>query len=457
MKTKLMPKLIATAACLLFCISPMTAQETITVTVAYSEGGKMLINDEEVKVKILPKGSVVKITTIPDNGVQTTAVSVQGGPITPWTIQGQFDHNFVNWMTDLNYVVVFGDYYYITTSYNEGGGVLIDDQYVPFDFIKKGDPVTFPIVPDEGYFIKSVTSNGTSVIDRLTEWWANDRAVTYTISSVTEHAQLEVNFTTTPYYQVVSSCNEGGKILINDQDISGEMIEEDETVTFTVTPNYGYIIREATFSGTSVIDQLAILPVPESPGAISYTYTSPAITERTKFEVIFEDARLDVITSCNEGGKILINDQDTSADKIKEGEAVIFTIIPNEEFFIKEVTFNGIPVIDQLSIWPVPGFPEAYTCTYTSPAIVEESELNVVFALISPISIDAVNISPIKVYTTSGVLVVEGATAGEPISIYSQTGTYIKTEQANEGRTEIPLPSGVYIIKVGEQAMKIAL
>ena len=453
MKMNLTSKLIATAACLLFYTSPMMAQdETKTITLAYSKGGRVLINDENVRVKILPKEEKITFTVFPDNGVNITGIFVNGVSRPILYPELSQSYGFTGWTTDLDFAVTFGDipHCQLIASCNEGGKVLINGQNFRTDMIEEGESATFSIIPDKGYAIKEVIFNDVSVIGQLSDWPMPNAPATYISSPVTERSRLEVVFGEI-FYQVVASCNEGGKIFINDRYIPDDAIKENEKVIFTIVPDQKYSISEITFNDASVIEQLSALPVPGFPGVYIYTYTFPALTEDSRLEVVFEEkVRHKVITSCNEKGKVLINGKEILEYMIKESETVTFTIVPNEGDFVSEVTFNGTSVIDQLLDWTTPDMP----ATYISPPITEQSILEVVFTSI--ISINAATL-PIKVYATSGVLVVEGATAGEPISIYSQTGVYIKTEQANNSRTRIPLPAGMYIVKVGKQTVKIVL
>jgi len=53
--------------------------------------------------------------------------------------------------------------------------------------------------------------------------------------------------------------------------------------------------------------------------------------------------------------------------------------------------------------------------------------------------------------------VIENITVGELISVYSQTGMCVKTEQASGDRMEIQLPVGIYIVRIEGKVVKIAL
>ncbi len=73
-------------------------------------------------------------------------------------------------------------------------------------------------------------------------------------------------------------------------------------------------------------------------------------------------------------------------------------------------------------------------------------------------SINSVSDSKIRVWASDGSVIVEGAEFGKTINVYTIDGIMTASVNADSDRVVIPLQSGdVYIVKIGEQTLKVAL
>lgn len=73
-------------------------------------------------------------------------------------------------------------------------------------------------------------------------------------------------------------------------------------------------------------------------------------------------------------------------------------------------------------------------------------------------SINSVSDSKIRVWASGNSVIVEGAEFGKTINVYTIDGIMAASVNADSDRVVIPLQSGdVYIVKIGEQTLKVAL
>ena len=64
-------------------------------------------------------------------------------------------------------------------------------------------------------------------------------------------------------------------------------------------------------------------------------------------------------------------------------------------------------------------------------------------------------VSPIRIYSTEGNIVVENAPISETLHIYNVSGILVKKQHIASPKTTIALPQGMYIVKVGSTSFKI--
>ncbi len=208
--------------------------------------------------------------------------------------------------------------YSVTIEQSENGTVTADKTEV-----EEGGSVTFTITPTQGYVIKDVLVNGTSV----------GKVNTYTISNVLRDVSVKAVFEKETEkdpkdkYSVTIEETENGTVTADKTEV-----EEGGNVTFTITPAAGYIIKDVLVNGTSV-------------GKVN-TYTLENVSEDVIVKAVFEKeaeenpgATYKVTIEASENGTV-------TADKteIEEGGSVTFTITPAQGYVIKDVLVNGASV-----------------------------------------------------------------------------------------------------------------
>lgn len=113
---------------------------------------------------------------------------------------------------------------------------------------------------------------------------------------------------------------------------------------------------------------------------------------------------------------------------------------------INSVIFNGIDITNNNS-----------NGVYTLPAIVDSTLLSITFESLAN-SIQGVNQSNVKVYSTRSQIVVEGTSYGEQISIITTSGVLLNTFKSEGERLMISAPTGtIYLVKTATKTVKVAL
>ena len=453
MTKKLKFKLIVIAASLLFCTSLVQAQEMATVTVTHNGKGKVLVNNQNTSTGTIPKGENVTFAIIPNNGyfikeVVFNGVTFDGSLLSGRPVEGGNASSRYFYalpiMRDSKLDVVFApqiNSYQMIILRNEGGTILANEQNVQSMMIGDGEMVLFRMSSNYGYSM-SVFFNGAQMFYQANGW------TTFTSPPITRNSIIEAVFAKGEVGNEIAatiSHNEGGKVLLDGEEIFYKTYSRGSNrISMTIVPNDGMKVTGLSLNG---------IPYLIDPDAINSHDFSNCHFDMN-FDITFgKDSHYEVTASCSEGGDVLINYQNIPAETIKEGDLVLFSIIPEKGYSIQDVNFNGKSVMDDLALFEtVPGS----SALYISPAIAEVSDLNVVFAE-NPISTEAADGSAITIYAASGKVIVENAAVGESISIYSPTGVCLKAVQASNSRTEIELPAGVYIVKAGKKTAKTVL
>ena len=131
-----------------------------------------------------------------------------------------------------------------------------------------------------------------------------------------------------------------------------------------------------------------------------------------------------------------------------KGKSQKIQIIPTDDrFILNTIIFNEEDVTDELST----------DGTYSTPILNEDAVLNISFTI--PTAQNApIQDSRIKAYGHRENIVVSGCEAGETITIYNTDGVQLRSQYATGNTVRITMPTNaVYIVKVNETAIKVAL
>ncbi len=161
--------------------------------------------------------------------------------------------------------------YRITVEESEGGTVTADKTIAA-----KGDSVAFGITPDAGYVVNDVLVNGESVKDSLAE-----NASGYTLNGIEADVTIQAVFGSSGDYRIMID-----KAIVNGTVRADKAIvspgAKDKSVTFTIIPKLGYLVKQFTVDGTDVTDQLT----QAEDG--TYTYKIEEVTDDVNIQASFE-------------------------------------------------------------------------------------------------------------------------------------------------------------------------
>ncbi len=242
------------------------------------------------------------------------------------------------------------------------------------------------------------------------------------------------------------SASEGGSIkaMAGDTELtSGDKVEPGTPLTFTATPDEGYIITE-----WRVNDVVQMTPGINKKPITDATFQIDMYSEPMTVTVAFAKAEDNyAVTFSKEGeGKLTVTVDGkplTSGTFVAKGTKVLFEAEAFTDYIVKEWQVNGEVISageEQAS----------YTLT-----VDKTSEVKVIFAKHD--AIDAVSATRYQIAQTDQTLTVLGVTADETIRLYTLTGTPVATATGDTTLSIAQLPAGVYLLQIGSDWFKVTL
>ena len=270
-------------------------------------------------------------------------------------------------------------YYSIYTSSNTGGTI------VPSSIsVKKGDPVTFTITPNQGYKIASATLNGNNITSGI----INN---IYSVQAVNEDLTLAVTFAVIPQYEMSATYNIGGKVFINDSIlVSGNNISvpENTSVTFRIAPDADYAIDKVLLNNQDITAQLQ-----------NSSYTVNVVSAVQAINVTFVRTHYNLTVNANIGGNVSLNGQIISSTvKVEANKPLMLTFTLNQGYIITAATINGNDITSGI-----------INNTYTISVVNENIILNVNFMAVTQYKITTTYNNGGKIYINE-ILVANGST-----------------------------------------------
>lgn len=279
-----------------------------SIEVTYNEGGSV-----SASAKRVDEGKPVTFTFYPDEGHELYKATVNGTDIMPLVEDNKYTINGV--MDDIRLNAEFSLIHYsIKTSCTAGGSVSASAYNVLY-----GDDVTFTVTPSEGYEIESIKLNGTDVTSKFSNG-------SYTLKGVTANQELYAAFKPL-VYAVHISCGSNGTVTAD-----SESVAYGQSISFTITPDEGYMIEEVLYNGNDVTNKVK-----------NGKYTVAYVQGEVYLSVTFKIAEFNISVVCGEGGSVT-----SSANFVSYGESVTFTITPDEGREIKSVLLNGVDVTNDV-------------------------------------------------------------------------------------------------------------
>ncbi len=210
--------------------------------------------------------------------------------------------------------------YTITASAGENGSISPSGNLT----VSTGNSETFTIVPDPGYQVDpdSVTVDGSPAVLTNNE---------YTFSNVSDNHTISANFSAITY-TITASAGDNGSISPS----GDSTIPYDGTLTYSVTPNNGYVVDSVTVDGNAAEltnDQYTFLNVtgnheihvtfktaPTPPGGDSDTIAGCSTNTIEDYSSGFDAGKFDLNNMTVQDGAIVLS---TGADAINPNDIVI--------------------------------------------------------------------------------------------------------------------------------------
>ena len=286
-----------------FTISSPSVYYDITATAG--SGGSI-----SPTAKRVLKGENITFNIIPNENFRIKSITVNN------VAKATSSSFILNITEDKNVNVTFEQiptnpvYYDITATAGSGGSISPTAKRV-----LKGENITFNIIPNENFRIKSITVNNVA------------RATSSSfILNITEDKNVNVTFeqipTTPVYYDITATAGSGGSISP-----TAKRVLKGENITFNIIPNENFRIKSITVNNVA--------------RATSSSFILN-ITEDKNVNVTFEQipttpVYYDITATAGSGGSI-----SPTAKRVLKGENITFNIIPNENFRIKSITVNNV-------------------------------------------------------------------------------------------------------------------
>lgn len=149
---------------------------------------------------------------------------------------------------------------------------------------------------------------------------------------------------------------------------------------------------------------------------------------------------------------LTIDDCTSSSATTVKGEPYTLTVTPEEDWEVKSLTYNGEDITEEL-------LPDG---VYEIKKVLEDAKFALTMAYAGELTvadiatgIAQVDGTDIRVYNEGSEIVVEGIQQGDNIRVYTVGGMLLKTHVANKDSVRISAPSGTYIIRVNNYAIKM--
>lgn len=307
---------------------------------------------------------------------------------------------------------------YYAGGYERGqyGKSFDDDIYIWTDlYIPNGSK--------EDYLNESIHHNGDSYSVTYRNVWQNFRSIT----------EFDPDTLETNLHSFTISSSKGGKVIYQEEEISSE------TKTFYVSPNKSasfYLVADKGYQLSAVYLNDNNITTTINNNVLYLDNLSSVVS----LIVVFKEIPIFLTIQCANSGNIKQN--------VENGKSYSFQIEPADGWKINSVLYNGQDVTNQLTD---DGF-------FTTPAIAENSTLNVSFESTAESSVRQAYFNDLKVYANGNTIYIKGIKQGETVSVYDLGGSMIKSIVSKCDSIEIPLPSDqVYIVRTTDKVFKVGL
>ena len=176
--------------------------------------------------------------------------------------------------------------------------------------VNYGGSLTFTATPNTGYTVNTWTVDGTV---------QQTGGTSFTLSNITANHSVQVTFTLQTF-TITPQSGANGDISPS----SAQTVNYGGSLTFTATPNTGYVVNTWTVDGTVV----------QTGGT---TFTLSNITANHSVQVTFTLLTFTVTPSSDANGTISPN----TAQTVNYGSSLTFTATPNTGYMVNTWSVDG--------------------------------------------------------------------------------------------------------------------
>jgi hypothetical protein len=378
------------------------------------------------------RGSVSPTTaTVAEGGSQTfTATPNSGYAVYQWHVNavyvqtGGTTYTVQNVQSDMTVTVSFLPTYTMTATAGPGGSVSPTTATVMQGYLQ-----TFTATPDNGKEVDQWTVNGTVV---------QTGGNTYTRQSDANRA-IHVTFkdiaATPTTYTLTASAGSGGSVSPTTATVA-----EGGSQTFTATPNQGKEVDLWKIGGNTV-----------QSGGNSYTLSN--VRANHAIEVTFKDIAQQLSSDASLSSLSL----GTGISLTPAFNPLITAYTATVPYTRTSVTVSATPADSRASVTgtgtygTLPIGQTTITLTVTAEDGTQRNYSVVVTRSPDPTGIE--ELSAPTVYAAAGHLHIR-VPAPATVHIYNVMGALVKTQKVPAGQTTIPLPNGLYLVKVDNTTSK---
>ncbi len=320
---------------------------TYTLSITASGNGSASYSGTTIRSKTssftLNAGSSATITFSPDNGYRIKSVKVNNSTVSVPNNQYTISSINANTTVSVEFEAIPATTYTLSITASGNGsasysGSTIRGKTSTFT-VNAGSSATITFSPDNGYRIKSVKVNNTTVSV------SNNQ---YTISSINANTTVSVEFEAIPptTYTLSITASGNGSASYSGTTVRGKtssfIVNEGTSATILFTPDNGYRIKSVKVNNTTV-------------SVSNNQYTISSINANTTVSVEFEAVPVTYTLSITATGNgsasydgLTIRGK-TSSFTVNEGTTVKISITPDNGYRIKSVKENNTLVTSYVS------------------------------------------------------------------------------------------------------------
>ena len=231
------------------------------------------------------------------------------------------------------------------------GKILINDHEAKADTLREGSKVLIKFTPDKKYMLNKAYIGNKDITSELKE-------NAYMVDSIYQDMSVKAEFELKKY-DVTATFNSGGKVLVNDAEVTTVSMTDGEPVTFKVIPEDEFRIGKAILNDKNIKEELK-----------EHTYKIDSIGSDLKLNVEFEQYKWRVTSSYDKIEGTVILNKDTLSDigYVEKGRKAEFRVIPKIGYVVNNVTLDDKNITSDL----VDG-------TYSLSSVNERHSISVLF------------------------------------------------------------------------------